>query len=223
VQASCHYATDPTETVKQVDETDTAWATPSVNADGFQIEQAGYAEFGLVGWASWTDVGPIGMLNTQTVPLLVDLCRRWGIPPVLLEPADLLAGKAGITDHERCSRAYGGDHWDCGKSFPIAYVIEQVAHIISGQPAMIESKDDAEMVRLIRNRKDGSLWWWNGQTRAPVPTNADDDWQGIETRLKNLVALHPSCAQWPAANGNPPSLFIELEDWDIRSIPIVGG
>jgi hypothetical protein len=149
VDASAHYCTDPTATVAGVDERDTAWAAPGLNADGIQIEQAGYAEFGSgrpipetnkaaraaygTMWPGWDAPLMRQMIIEQTVPLVADICRRNGFPAKLLEPADLLAGQRGITDHSRVTAAYGrGDHWDCGGSYPLAEVVAMVSKLLTG-------------------------------------------------------------------------------------------
>lgn len=237
VRASAHYCTDPDNTVAGVAEQDTAWATPSVNADGLQIEQAGYAEFGSgrpiptsvtaarqaygTTWPDWDHAEAQRMIRTQVVPLLVDLCTRHRLPPVLLDPPDLLAGRAGITDHHRCSLAYGGDHWDCGGAYPLQAVIEDVRRALAGAPAP-SPQEDERMVRLIRDNGTGTVYWWDGQTRAPVGTWPGDDWDTIVARLRRLVALHPSASEWPAGTvGDKPALYVDLEPWDVSAIPLV--
>lgn len=181
VRASCHYATDPDNTVAGVYEADTAWATPSVNADGIQIEQCGYAEFGsgarIPGrlgdrdgfeaarqaygeravWPSWDDPEPQRMIRTQLIPLAVDICRRNGLPATLLEPADLLAGRSGITDHHRCSIAYGGTHWDCGHHYPLATIIDDIRRALAGTPTPTIPGDEEHMVQHFLRVTDGQL------------------------------------------------------------------
>ncbi len=183
VDASAHYCTDPDNTVAGVDEADTAWATPSVNADGIQIEQTGYAEFGsgeaiptdntaarqAYGgyWPSWDSAMPQRMLRTQVVPLVADICRRHGLPAVLLEPADLLAGRSGITDHHRCSVAYGGDHWDCGGAYPLVGVIDDVRRALGGaQPTSTEPFPPSTIEAPMHVGQDirGNLWLFTSPT-----------------------------------------------------------
>lgn len=134
VGASCHWAVDPAETVGQVDEADTAWAAPGANADGIQVEQCAYA-----GSTDWRSPMALAMIRTQTVPLLAGICRRHHIPAVVLEAADLLAGRRGITDHHRINQAYGqSDHTDCGPTYPIYDVVAAVAKELAGTPTLPE-------------------------------------------------------------------------------------
>lgn len=220
--ASAHWCTDPTATVAGVDEADTAWGAPGANANGIHIEQAAYAEFGRPGQPAWTDPNPRRMLVEQTVPLVASICRRHGIPPVLLEPDDLRAGRKGITDHVRVSAAFsGGDHWDCGENFPLAEVVAMVAAALDGAKPTPTGDDD--MVRIIRNAKTGELFWWNGQTRAAIhPVTPGRTWDQLEASLKGIIASHPSCSVWPPAEpGGPSPLYRDLPDHDIELIPVV--
>lgn len=67
------------------------------------------------------------MLREQLAPLVAGICRRWDLPAVWLSAADLLAGRAGVTDHNTVNEAYrASDHWDCGPSFPAGLLMELV-------------------------------------------------------------------------------------------------
>lgn len=238
VRASAHWCTDPDNTVAGVDEADTAWATPSANADGVQIEQAGYAEFGSdaaiptsntaarqaygARWPRWEDAEPQRMLRTQVVPLLVGICQRHGLPPVLLEPADLLAGRAGITDHHRCSVAYGGDHWDCGGAYPLAGVIDDVRRALGGTgapaPSIPTPPNGDDVVVLIRHPDSGTMFWWDGQTRARVAPaeGVFATFDELRLGLERLVAAHPRAVRW---NDRPDGLWLDVPAHDLELIP----
>lgn len=148
VRASCHYTVGPDETIAQVLESDTAWTAPGANADGIQIEQAGRAGFHA---AEWAEGLPELMLRTQTAPLVADICQRHALPPVWLTAPDLLAGKAGITDHATVNAAYGqSDHWDCGPNYPGPMVAEMAARIMGGQQPTGADMTEDERKMLIR-------------------------------------------------------------------------
>lgn len=120
VQASAHYATDPTTTCSQVAEDDTAWAAPGANSDGIQIEQAGYAGWGPAEWALPEAVA----MMRNTAALVADISRRRGIPLVHLTNAQLAAGASGVIHHVQAAQVYQlSDHWDCGPNYPIDQVI----------------------------------------------------------------------------------------------------
>lgn len=122
VQASAHYCVDPSETVQGVQEGDTAWAAPGGNADGIQIEQAGYA-----GSTDWGSAPAQKMIYEQLVPLVAGICQRHNIPVVALDTAAVAAGAAGITAHVCVSEAFRlSDHWDCGPHYPLNDVVAAV-------------------------------------------------------------------------------------------------
>lgn len=224
VRASAHWCTDPTATVAGVDEQDTAWGAPNANANGIHVEQAAYAEFGRAGQPAWTDPYPRQMLTEQVVPLLAGICQRHGIPAVLLEPADILARRKGITDHVRVSRAFGtGDHWDCGENYPLAEVVAMVARYLDGNPATSTDPGDDRMVRIIRNAQTSELFWWDGQTRAPItPVTPGRTWAQLEQVLKGLIAAHPSCSTWPPTSpGGTSAVYRDIPAADIELIPVV--
>ncbi|MCC6227226.1 MAG: N-acetylmuramoyl-L-alanine amidase [Microthrixaceae bacterium] len=215
VGASAHYCCDPTATVAGVAEHDTAWGAAGANANGIHIEQCGYAEYGRVEWPSWNDPWPQQMLREQLIPLIADLCRRHNIPPVVPTVEQLRSGRVkGITTHVLVNAAFRrGDHWDCGENYPLDDVVRAVAARLGD----FTPTDQGEpVVLLIRSASTGSLWWWNGQTRALIqPRTAGRTWTQIEASLRNLIALHPSATTWPDG-----ALHRDLEDWDLELIPI---
>lgn len=155
VRASAHYVVDPGETVAQVPEEGTAWAAPGANSDGIQIEQAAYAGYSA---DDWQGADQQRMLRTQLAPLVADLCSRHGLPAVWLSADDLLAGRAGVTDHNTVNAAYGlSDHWDCGPSFPAAEFIGMVNERLGGVPAGGGEKEAAEMPLYMMGLRNGDV------------------------------------------------------------------
>jgi N-acetyl-anhydromuramyl-L-alanine amidase AmpD len=115
-QASAHYCVDADTIVQCVRDEDVAWHAPGANHDGIGIEHAGYARQSQ---EDWSDDYSTRMLE-RSAALAADLCERYRIPPVWLHPADLLAGRRGITSHANVSQAFKrSDHHDPGTSFPI--------------------------------------------------------------------------------------------------------
>lgn len=155
IRASAHYIVDPDETVAQVPDEGTAWAAPGANADGIQIEQAAFAGFTA---DDWKGDNQQRMLRTQLAPLVADLCSRHGLPAVWLSAADLLAGRAGVTDHNTVNAAYGlSDHWDCGPSFPAAEFIGMVVERLDGATDGGAEKEAAEMPLYMMGLRDGAV------------------------------------------------------------------
>ena len=115
-KASAHYYVDADSTIQGVLERDTAFAAPGANADGIQIEHAGYAKQNA---ADWGDAYSLAMLRDQSAPLMAGICARHGIPIRHLTDAQLRAGQAGLIGHVQASRVYKlSSHWDPGTSFP---------------------------------------------------------------------------------------------------------
>lgn len=121
--ASAHFCVDGNSTVQCVREEDTAFAAPGLNADGLQIEMAGYASQGEDGW---NDVYSRGML-AQAARLTADLCRRHSLPIAFVDAAGLLRGESGVTTHAEVTKAYRqSTHTDPGKNFPMTAFLELV-------------------------------------------------------------------------------------------------
>lgn len=142
-KASAHYNVDNNSIVQCVRDIDIAWGAPGANHNGLHIEHAGYARQSS---AEWDDPYSRDMLRLST-NLCADLCRKYGIPPVWLSPADLRAGKEGITSHHNVSLAFGkSSHTDPGQAFPHAKYVQMVADILS--PRMSEEDTQTGMSLL---------------------------------------------------------------------------
>ncbi len=122
-KASWTYAVDTNSIVQCVPELVVAYAAPGANHDGIQIEHAGRARQTR---AEWLDAYSRPMLELSAL-LSADICRRRGLPPVWLSPADLQAGRRGITSHANVSLAFGkSTHTDPGAGFPADWYLQQV-------------------------------------------------------------------------------------------------
>ena len=123
-QASSHYCVDAGEVVACVREEDVAWAAPGANRNGIQIEQAGRADQSA---SQWLDPYSTAMLQ-RIIPLLVEICRRWMIPAVIVGPQALRDGLRGITTHNFVSLAFHkSTHTDPGSHFPMDQYLKLVA------------------------------------------------------------------------------------------------
>lgn len=132
-QSSSHYIVDNDSIVRCVDEANTAWAAPGANADGIQIEHAGYAAQTPEQWA---DDYSRAMLDLSA-RLVADICKRHSIPIRKLTRQQLAAGEAGIISHADASAVYRlSDHIDPGSSFPWDAYIAKVRGYL-GQAAAV--------------------------------------------------------------------------------------
>ena len=115
-QASAHYCIDSNSIVQCVQDEDVAWHAPGANSDGLGFEHAGFAS---QGHADWNDTYSAAMLKLSA-GLVAAKCKEHQIPVVWLSPADLRAGRRGITGHNNVSEAFRlSTHTDPGSSFPI--------------------------------------------------------------------------------------------------------
>ena len=138
-QVSAHYCVDVDSVVQCVKEEDVAWHAPGANHNGIGVEHAGRA---AQTGRDWSDDYSTKMLAVSA-ELVGGVCARYGIPAVWLQPADLLAGKRGITSHANVSKAFKrGSHWDPGDSFPVASYLAAVAGHTQGGGAATPVKQD---------------------------------------------------------------------------------
>lgn len=126
-QASAHYCIDENSIVQCVHDDDVAWHAPGANHNGLGFEHAGRAAQTT---KDWNDAYSQAMLE-RSAKLVAQKCVEHHIPAVWLRPADLRAGKRGITGHADVSDAFHrSDHHDPGTSFPIeAYLARVKAHM----------------------------------------------------------------------------------------------
>lgn len=123
-QVSCHSIVDATTTVQVLPFTDTAYAAPGANADGDQLELCGFARWNRATW-----LGEHRPMLERTSHWLAARCVARRLPPVLLTPADLRAGKRGITGHLQVSQAFHrSSHTDPGAGFPWDVVLARTRY-----------------------------------------------------------------------------------------------
>lgn len=113
VTSSCHACVDNNTIVRCVKDEDVAFHAPP-NTGSLGIEHAGRS-----GNDDWDTPYCQDMLKLSA-KLCAEWCLKFDIPPVWLSPADIKAGKKGITSHANVTQAFGkSTHWDPGPSFPV--------------------------------------------------------------------------------------------------------
>ena len=123
-KVSAHYCVDADSIVQCVRDQDVGWHAPGANHNGIGIEHAGRARQSR---AEWQDDYSTAMLE-RSARLVAGLCAKYRIPVTWLHPADLLAGKRGITSHHNVSLAFKrGSHWDPGPGFPLERYLRAVS------------------------------------------------------------------------------------------------
>jgi N-acetyl-anhydromuramyl-L-alanine amidase AmpD len=124
-RASWHYAVDDDSVIQCVKDEHVAWAAPSRNHNGIQIEHAGYARQTA---AEWGDPFSTRML-ALSAQLCARVCRRWDVPIRFLEADGLRLDERGITTHWEVTKGPGRgltSHTDPGQYFPMARYLELV-------------------------------------------------------------------------------------------------
>jgi N-acetyl-anhydromuramyl-L-alanine amidase AmpD len=156
-QASAHYCIDNNTVVQCVRDEDVAWHAPGANHDGLGFEHAGTAK--QTG-RDWTDEYSKSMLE-RSAQLVAEKCVKYRIPPVWLTPADLQAGRRGITSHNNVSKAFGrSTHWDPGVGFNVQRYLARVRQAMrdvggehfKADPPLLRKGDRGWRVKQVQRR-----------------------------------------------------------------------
>ena len=153
-KASAHDCIDNDSVVVCVQDEDTAWAAPGANANGIQLELAGYARQTA---ADWDDAYSRAVLELAAQRAAVRV-RKYGIPIVHLSVAQLRAGGRGFVSHDDVSKAFGkSTHWDPGPAFPWASFLARVAALVGGAAPVVNPVPAPAPSTVIRQGSRGSL------------------------------------------------------------------
>ena len=194
VVASAHACVDQDSVVICLPPEDTAFAAPGLNADGYQIEHAGFASQDAAGWA---DEASQSMLRLSAAHAR-EIAIAAGIPLRHLTDDELAAGYAGFVGHDQVSRVYRlSDHWDPGQSFPWS----EYMGLVNGEAATEENPivPEEDTMHFIRSRQTDTVY-------AVTPTD--------------VVAM-TSAKVWGdmvKAYGLTNSYEVSLDDGDITGI-----
>ena len=154
VVASAHACVDQDSVVVCLPMSDTAFAAPGANADGYQVEHAGYAAQDAAGWA---DAASQAMLRISAAHTR-EIALAAGIPLRHLSDSELAAGAAGFVGHDQVSRVYKlSDHWDPGENFPWSQYMDLVNN---GEAETEETPivPEEDTVHFIRSRQTGTIY-----------------------------------------------------------------
>ena len=131
-RASAHSCVDTDSDVTGVHDEDTAWAAPGANADGLQIELAGYARQSS---AEWQDDDSLKILE-NAARRCAEWVKKFGVPVRHLSVAELADGVTmGFVGHIDVTNAFHQtDHWDPGPNFPWDYFLDRVNALLGTVP-----------------------------------------------------------------------------------------
>lgn len=153
VVASAHACVDQDSLVICLPMSDTAFAAPGANADGYQVEHAGYAAQDDAGWA---DAASQAMLRISAAHTR-EIALAAGIPLRHLSDDELAAGAAGFVGHDQVSRVYKrSDHWDPGTAFPWS----QYMALVNGEAPTEEETivPEEDRMHFVRSRQTGTIY-----------------------------------------------------------------
>jgi hypothetical protein len=119
---SAHLCIDNDHCFRTLRDDQIPWGAPGANTNGFHIEQAGYAR-----WTTLWRSAHRALLERAAYKTAFH-CKKFGIPPYFVKAAALKAGKAGITTHAECTKAFGGSHTDPGAGWPRLYFMRRVRY-----------------------------------------------------------------------------------------------
>ena len=154
VVASAHACVDQDSLVVCLPPTATAFAAPGANADGYQIEHAGYAS---QDGAGWNDAESQSMLKLSAAHAR-EIALAAGIPLKHLTNAELAAGEAGFVGHNQVSDVYKrSDHWDPGPDFPWDQYMDLVNN---GEAATEETQivQEEDTMHFVRSAQTGTIF-----------------------------------------------------------------
>jgi len=119
----------PAPIVRVVDDGDTAWAAPGVNADGLHIEMAGVAAQTVKNWA---DPYSLAVIDNAAIVSAI-WCKKYEIPIRRLTLDQVKDGVSkGFIGHVDATNAFPdlakeyGSHTDPGANFPWTYFLQLV-------------------------------------------------------------------------------------------------
>jgi N-acetyl-anhydromuramyl-L-alanine amidase AmpD len=129
---SAHLVIDADSATRCVADEFVAWhCGHQGNAIGIGIELCGKADQSR---AQWFDAVSYATLCIAA-RVCAELCRQYGIPPVVVNDRGLLAGEHGITTHAFVSQAWKqSTHYDPGPGFPLGAFVTAVAQALQPRP-----------------------------------------------------------------------------------------
>lgn len=188
---SAHKGTDPDSICTYIQDEDTAWGAPYVNADGLHVEQGGRASQSA---ADWSDA-----YSKATIANTAIVCAEWNqehkIPLRTMSDAQLRSrAYAGVITHAQATRVFGpvGGHTDPGAYYPLADLVAQanrlVGHVapvkvlppVKKVPAKIWLKVDGIIGRATRSRTQQFLRVGIDGIWGPITVKALQTWGGTK-------------------------------------------
>lgn len=204
--ASAHVCVDNDSVVRCVADSDTAWAAPGANADGLQMELAGFARQKR---ADWLDTYSTALLK-QAAAVAAGWAKLHKIPVRKLSQAQLRSGMKGFTTHADVSVVYKrSDHHDPGSGFPWDVFLDLVKDALSGED---DGDDEIEVPKWTRalswppTTKGDDVKVWQRQMRKRGWKLDVDGWYSD--------ADEKTCKAFQREKGIPATGTVDKRTWD---------
>jgi hypothetical protein len=125
-----------------------AWTQANANPYSVAAELCAFASWSPSEWQNH------GAMLENTAAWIAEECARFAVPLERLTPSQAQGGRAGVCQHVDLGTA-GGNHWDCGPSFPMDDVMEMAA---GGRPNVGPSPTKRKGRTMIAST-DGDGYW----------------------------------------------------------------
>jgi hypothetical protein len=195
VGGSANAGADTDSVCTYVDDDDTPFGAPGVNAKGWHLELAGRAGQTV---SQWADAASKAILvNGATAA--AEKAKKFAIPPVWLTDGQLLAGNVkGFITHRQATRVLGpvGGHTDPGPNFPDSTFINLVKHYLGldvPQPVVAPPVTKTASTKIVLkvdgafgNRTKCRLQQWAGVKTDGVL--GPQSWKAIQTKVNRVLA-----------------------------------
>lgn len=122
-----------------------AWTAANANPYSVQAELCAFAAWTADDW----NAHPVMLQNTAA--WVAEEAAAYGIPLVALSADQAQSGARGVCQHVDLGVA-GGNHWDCGSSFPL----DRVLQMAGGSAPAPSGSEDRRMV--LTDEISGGLW-----------------------------------------------------------------
>jgi N-acetyl-anhydromuramyl-L-alanine amidase AmpD len=164
--SAAHLCIDNNSIVRCVPDNNIAGGAPGANADGIQLELAGFARQTEEEWLD--DYGKQLLENAANAA--AQYCLKYDIPVRQLTNDQLADGQSkGFTSHAQVSEVFKqSDHWDPGPGFPWKFFLETVERHRAARLATLSA------VRSDHPDAAGAVPGTNPETHGPMMTSGSN-------------------------------------------------
>lgn len=162
-----------------------AWTARSANSFAVQVELCGFAKWTRAQWLA--------------KPKMLDSCARlmaewhqdYGFALRHGTVAELRQGVKAFYDHDDCSKAFDGTHWDVGNGFPWDIVLAKAKRYAYPVITPTPPKENDPMAGDLKKYPDFKTWYspWGGAVQSLIhwftQVKSRED-ASVEARLKAL-------------------------------------